>query len=142
MVCKYFSKCLHQAKFGIKSNFSIFSFIDCTFNVVAKNGFQYPRSLKCSPIFFRIFQVYNPFSFNYFEMYKIQVEFFACRCLIVPASFTEKISLSQLSLINNQLIIFVWNYFCPLCSVLLIYLSRHSPVKLSWLFQICIIPQN
>ena len=55
MVCKYFSKGLHQAKFGIKSNFSIFSFIDCTFNVVAKNGFQYPRSLKCSPIFFRIF---------------------------------------------------------------------------------------
>ena len=46
---------VHQAKFGIKFNFSIFSFIDCTFNGVAKNVFQYSRSLKCSPIFFRIF---------------------------------------------------------------------------------------
>ena len=56
---------------------------------------------------------------------RIQLHSFACGYLIIPAPFVEKPLFSPLnSVVENQLTIDVWVYFCTLNSIPLIYQIR------------------
>ena len=64
---------------------------------------------------------------------RIQLHSFACGYLIIPAPFVEKSLFSPLnSIVENQLTIDVWVYFCTLNSIPLIYMSILIPVPHSF----------
>ena len=77
----------------MKSNLSIFSSIDCAFDVVPKNSLLTQGHLDFSPVIFLCFtfssMIHFELTFVSGEKISVYIPFFACTWAVVPAPFVE-----------------------------------------------------
>ena len=141
--------CLWQQKFFIlmKSNLSIFSFVDQAFGVVSKNLLPIPRSPRFSPMLSSISFIVCILHLNIIPLW---IKFFFCFCFyfciwwpVITAPFVENIILSPLdwfcSSVKALSTIFVWVYFWALCCSIELFIfffflgRRRGNITLFWL---------